>query len=62
MPISEAKAVAEKNHITVRFECADAAGLSTSGAIRALATEAGFRRTDLLDVDGGFFRIYALRP
>jgi hypothetical protein len=30
--------------------------------VRKLAAEAGFGRTDVLDVDGGFFRIYALRP
>jgi 2-polyprenyl-3-methyl-5-hydroxy-6-metoxy-1,4-benzoquinol methylase len=32
------------------------------GTVRRLATEAGFGRTDVLDVDGGFFRLYALRP
>jgi 2-polyprenyl-3-methyl-5-hydroxy-6-metoxy-1,4-benzoquinol methylase len=30
--------------------------------VRALADEAGFARVDVLDVDGGFFRLYALRP
>jgi 2-polyprenyl-3-methyl-5-hydroxy-6-metoxy-1,4-benzoquinol methylase len=30
--------------------------------VRKLAGDAGFRRTDVLDVDGGFFRLYALRP
>ena len=30
--------------------------------VRALAHEAGFGRFDVLDVDGGFFRLYALRP
>ena len=30
--------------------------------LRALAAEAGFTRTRVLDVDGGFFRIYELRP
>ena len=30
-------------------------------AVRKLAGEAGFGRVDVLDVDGGFFRIYALR-
>jgi 2-polyprenyl-3-methyl-5-hydroxy-6-metoxy-1,4-benzoquinol methylase len=30
--------------------------------VRALALEAGFARVDVLDVDGGFFRLYALRP
>lgn len=30
--------------------------------VRALAREAGFGRIDVLDVDGGFFRLYALRP
>ena len=32
------------------------------GTVRELATEAGFGRVDVLDVDGGFFRLYALRP
>jgi hypothetical protein len=32
------------------------------GTVRELATEAGFRQTDVLDVDGGFFRLYSLRP
>ncbi len=32
------------------------------GTVRELATEAGFRRVDVLDVDGGFFRLYAVRP
>ena len=27
-----------------------------------LAADAGFGRVEVLDVDGGFFRIYALRP
>ncbi len=30
--------------------------------VRKLAAEAGFGHTDVLDLDGGFFRIYALRP
>jgi 2-polyprenyl-3-methyl-5-hydroxy-6-metoxy-1,4-benzoquinol methylase len=30
--------------------------------LRALATEAGFGSVRVLDVDGGFFRLYALRP
>jgi 2-polyprenyl-3-methyl-5-hydroxy-6-metoxy-1,4-benzoquinol methylase len=30
--------------------------------LRALAAEAGFARVRALDVDGGFFRIYELRP
>jgi len=30
--------------------------------VRVLAAEAGFARTRVLDVDGGFFRIYELRP
>jgi hypothetical protein len=30
--------------------------------LRALATEAGFCRVRVLDVDGGFFRLYELRP
>jgi hypothetical protein len=32
------------------------------GTVRELATEAGFGRVDVLDVDGGFFRLYAVRP
>jgi len=32
------------------------------GTVRTLAEQAGFGRVDLLDVDGGFFRLYALRP
>jgi 2-polyprenyl-3-methyl-5-hydroxy-6-metoxy-1,4-benzoquinol methylase len=32
------------------------------GTVRQLAARAGFRRVDVLDVDGGFFRLYALRP
>jgi SAM-dependent methyltransferase len=32
------------------------------GTVRELAAEAGFGRTRVLDVDGGFFRIYELRP
>ncbi|HEX2041304.1 MAG TPA: class I SAM-dependent methyltransferase [Acidimicrobiales bacterium] len=32
------------------------------GTVRDLATKAGFRRVDVLDVDGGFFRLYAVRP
>lgn len=31
-------------------------------AVRRLAAEAGFRSVDVLDVDGGFFRLYAVRP
>jgi 2-polyprenyl-3-methyl-5-hydroxy-6-metoxy-1,4-benzoquinol methylase len=31
------------------------------GTVRDLASEAGFQ-VDVLDVDGGFFRLYALRP
>jgi 2-polyprenyl-3-methyl-5-hydroxy-6-metoxy-1,4-benzoquinol methylase len=30
--------------------------------VRALAQEAGFGQLDVLEVDGGFFRLYALRP
>ncbi|MGH4007997.1 MAG: class I SAM-dependent methyltransferase [Pseudonocardiaceae bacterium] len=30
--------------------------------VRKLADEAGFGQFDVLDVDGGFFRLYALRP
>ncbi len=30
--------------------------------VRKLAAEAGFGQVEVLDVDGGFFRIYALRP
>ena len=30
--------------------------------VRDLARQAGFSRVDVLDVDGGFFRLYALRP
>jgi 2-polyprenyl-3-methyl-5-hydroxy-6-metoxy-1,4-benzoquinol methylase len=30
--------------------------------VRKLAAKAGFRQVDVLDVDGGFFRLYALRP
>ena len=30
--------------------------------VRDLATQAGFGTVDVLDVDGGFFRLYALRP
>ena len=30
--------------------------------VRQLAAEAGFGHVDVLDVDGGFFRLYALRP
>ncbi|RZU50926.1 methyltransferase family protein [Krasilnikovia cinnamomea] len=30
--------------------------------VRRLAAEAGFARTEVLDVDGGFFRVYALHP
>ena len=32
------------------------------GTVRDLAAEAGFGSTDVLDVDGGFFRLYAVRP
>jgi len=32
------------------------------GTVRQLAADAGFARSDVLDVDGGFFRLYALRP
>ncbi|HEX2048025.1 MAG TPA: class I SAM-dependent methyltransferase [Acidimicrobiales bacterium] len=32
------------------------------GTVRDLATAAGFAQVDVLDVDGGFFRLYALRP
>jgi 2-polyprenyl-3-methyl-5-hydroxy-6-metoxy-1,4-benzoquinol methylase len=31
-------------------------------AVRALAADAGFARVDILPVDGGFFRLYRLRP
>ena len=30
--------------------------------VERIATEAGFRSFEILDVDGGFFRLYALRP
>jgi 2-polyprenyl-3-methyl-5-hydroxy-6-metoxy-1,4-benzoquinol methylase len=30
--------------------------------VRRLAADAGFSRVDVLDVDGGFFRLYAVRP
>ncbi len=30
--------------------------------VRTLAQQAGFGHVDVLDVDGGFFRLYALRP
>ena len=30
--------------------------------VRELAATAGFRQVEVLDVDGGFFRLYALRP
>jgi hypothetical protein len=30
--------------------------------VRDLAGQAGFAQIDVLDVDGGFFRLYALRP
>lgn len=32
------------------------------GTVRELAAGAGFGQVDVLDVDGGFFRLYALRP
>lgn len=32
------------------------------GTVRALAEQAGFGQFEVLDVDGGFFRLYALRP
>jgi 2-polyprenyl-3-methyl-5-hydroxy-6-metoxy-1,4-benzoquinol methylase len=32
------------------------------GTVRTLAEQAGFEQCDVLDVDGGFFRLYALRP
>ena len=32
------------------------------GTVRELAGEAGFGSVEVLDVDGGFFRLYALRP
>lgn len=32
------------------------------GTVRELAARAGFRETRVLDADGGFFRLYALRP
>ena len=32
------------------------------GTVRDLAARAGFGRVEVLDVDGGFFRLYALRP
>ncbi|MEM7325246.1 MAG: class I SAM-dependent methyltransferase [Actinomycetota bacterium] len=43
----------------------DSAALGTvlrADTVRALAAEAGFGSVDVVDVDGGFFRIYALRP
>jgi hypothetical protein len=33
-----------------------------SDTVRALAGAAGFGRVDVLPVDGGFFRLYRLRP
>ena len=30
--------------------------------LRSMGLAAGFSSVDVLDVDGGFFRIYALRP
>ena len=30
--------------------------------VRELAADAGFGQVEVLDVDGGFFRLYALRP
>jgi 2-polyprenyl-3-methyl-5-hydroxy-6-metoxy-1,4-benzoquinol methylase len=145
--VAEARAAAEKHNLTVRFECADAAGLASRGGrfdvllmlealhdlarpvevlaaartalstggvllvadeavaasftapgddlermmygwsithclpaamaeqpsaaigtvirestVRELAAGAGFGHTEVLDVDGGFFRLYALRP
>jgi SAM-dependent methyltransferase len=41
------------------------AGLGTvlrEGCVRELAAQAGFAETRVLDVDGGFFRLYELRP
>ena len=32
------------------------------GTVRDLATQAGFGAVEVLDIDGGFFRLYALRP
>jgi hypothetical protein len=32
------------------------------GTVRELAQQAGFAATRVLDVDGGFFRLYELRP
>jgi hypothetical protein len=32
------------------------------GTVRELAAQAGFGTVEVLDVDGGFFRLYALRP
>jgi 2-polyprenyl-3-methyl-5-hydroxy-6-metoxy-1,4-benzoquinol methylase len=32
------------------------------GTVRDLATQAGFGAVEVLDTDGGFFRLYALRP
>jgi trans-aconitate methyltransferase len=32
------------------------------GTVRTLAEQAGFARVDVLDVDGGLFRLYALHP
>jgi 2-polyprenyl-3-methyl-5-hydroxy-6-metoxy-1,4-benzoquinol methylase len=32
------------------------------GTVRELAQRAGFAQVEVLDVDGGFFRLYALRP
>jgi hypothetical protein len=29
--------------------------------VRGLAADAGFRRVEVPDVDGGFFRLYAIR-
>jgi hypothetical protein len=33
-----------------------------AGTVAALATAAGLDRVDVLPVDGGFFRLYRLRP
>lgn len=44
---------------------ADSAAIGTvirEDHVRDIAHEAGFGRVDVLDVDGGFFRLYELRP
>ena len=43
----------------------DSAALGTvlrSATLEELALAAGFRSVEVIDVDGGFFRLYAVRP